>query len=164
MLASLVSGQWREEDGVKEIFIDCDGERFKFILDYLRSDRVHLPDLSYQAALKKDLPIFSVMMQNWTKFLRAMDDLVTIDELSDEIIELEQKIEQKTKKIAAIKESYRVASEFSKVVDQFGLSVEIANIDELHSKFYVYSAHCLLSVELTVTFKARFEGTIRISS
>lgn len=62
MLASLVSGKWKEGDGDKEIFIDRDGTRFKYILDYLRSDRLHVPHLSDRSTLKDEFD-FSASMQ-----------------------------------------------------------------------------------------------------
>ena len=42
MLARMVSKQW-QEDSCAEIFIERDGSRFKYVLDYLRDGNVLLP-------------------------------------------------------------------------------------------------------------------------
>ncbi|GAX22436.1 hypothetical protein FisN_14Hu050 [Fistulifera solaris] len=60
MLASLVSGRWKEGNGEDEIFIDRDGRRFGFLLNYLRSDRVYLSESSDQAALEDEFEYFGI--------------------------------------------------------------------------------------------------------
>ena len=112
MLANLVSGKWKEGNGEGEIFIDRDGGRFKYILDYLRSDRVYLPDLSDRSALQDEFDYFGINADMSKIFLK--DDFVTISELGEEIKVHEAAIEQKKKKIAAIQESYVLTMKFAK--------------------------------------------------
>lgn len=54
MLARLVSDTW-QKDPDKEIFIDRDGDRFRYILDYMRHQKVSLPvtDLTKHALLQE---------------------------------------------------------------------------------------------------------------
>ena len=120
MLTSLLSGKWKEgEGGENEIFIDRDGRRFGYILDYLRSNRVYLPDLSDQSALKDEFEFFGIEAD--MSKVSVKDDFETIIELVDEIAEHEATIEQKKKKIAVIKESYRLANDFSSRAETQGL-------------------------------------------
>lgn len=111
MLASLISGKWKEGHGEKEIFIDRDGRLFGFILAYLRSDRVFVPDLMDQAALQAEFEYFGIDADLAKVSVKL--DFVTIHELSKEIKKYEGIIEGNKKKIAAIKESYRLANDFS---------------------------------------------------
>ena len=43
MLAKAVSERWKKEDSNEPIFFDRDGQRFKYVLDYLRDGKVNLP-------------------------------------------------------------------------------------------------------------------------
>ena len=54
MLARLVSDTW-QEDPDKEIFIDRDGDRFRYVLDYMRHRKVSLPvtELTKHALLQE---------------------------------------------------------------------------------------------------------------
>lgn len=119
MLASLVSDKWKEADGEDEIFIDRDGCHFKYILDYIRSDRVYVSNLSELSALKLEFDYFGIEAD--MSKVSVKDDFETIIELVDEIAEHEATIEQKKKKIAVIKESYRLANDFSSRAETQGL-------------------------------------------
>ena len=123
MLASLVSGKWKEGDGDKEIFIDRDGTRFKYILDYLRSDRLHVPHLSDRSTLKDEFDFFGIDAD--MSKVSVVDDFTAIDQLSKEIKEHERIIEEKKKKIAAMKRSYYIANEFSSRAEDKGLCMMI---------------------------------------
>ena len=112
MLASLVSGKWKEGDGDTEIFIDRSGRRFEYILDYLRSDRVYVPDLSYHAALLDEFEYFGIDVDE--SKVAVTDDFTAINELGQEIRCHQAIIEQERKKIAAMQESYQLASDFAK--------------------------------------------------
>ena len=54
MLACSASDQW-EEDPETEIFVERDGERFKYCLDYLRDGRARLPLIASKEAVIDDL-------------------------------------------------------------------------------------------------------------
>jgi hypothetical protein len=131
MLASLVSGKWKEGNGEEEIFIDHNGRRFEWVLDYLRSDRAYVPDLSDQSALQEELDYFGIALDMSKVYLK--DDFLTINELSKEIKELKATIAQKEKRIAAIKESYRLAGVFASYSESdellFRMSVD-KNVDK----------------------------------
>ena len=111
MLASLISGKWKERNGEEEIFIDRDGGRFKYVLDYLRSDRVYLSDLSDHSALEDEFEYFGIEAD--MSKVSVKNDFGSIRELVKEIKGYEAKIEEKNTKIATIKESYRLANDFS---------------------------------------------------
>ena len=59
MLARSASNQ-RKEDPESDIFIERDGERFKYCLDYLRDGRVILPTTVPKAAVMMDLKYIGV--------------------------------------------------------------------------------------------------------
>lgn len=58
MLARLISEQW-QEDPSKEVFVERDGGRFKYVLDYLRDGKVLLPAFSVpKEVLEKDFEYY----------------------------------------------------------------------------------------------------------
>lgn len=59
MLACSASKHW-QEDPESEIFIERDGERFKFCLDYLRDGRAMLPIVISKEAVIQDLMYYGV--------------------------------------------------------------------------------------------------------
>ena len=59
MLARSASDQW-QEDPEAEIFIERDGERFRYCLDYLRDGRVILPITVAKGAVLEDLKYYGV--------------------------------------------------------------------------------------------------------
>ena len=60
MLAKLVSEQWRPEDPSQPVFVDRDGQRFQFVLDFLRDGAVHLPHSVSEEALRVDFAYFGL--------------------------------------------------------------------------------------------------------
>jgi hypothetical protein len=60
MLARSASEQWQANPG-GEIFLERDGDRFKYVLDYLRDDgRVYLPANVFMAAFLADLVYYGI--------------------------------------------------------------------------------------------------------
>ena len=57
-LANLVSDSWKE--GVDPIFIDRNGLLFQYVLDYLRSNEVHLPTTVSRAAVMKEFEYYEI--------------------------------------------------------------------------------------------------------
>ncbi|GAX10775.1 hypothetical protein FisN_UnNu008 [Fistulifera solaris] len=145
MLASLISGKWKEGEGDVEIFIDRNGRRFEWVLDYLRSDRAYVPDLSDQLALKEELDYFGIAVD--MSKVSVTDDFVTINELSQEIKVHKATIAQKEKRIAAIKESYRLAGEFADYSENEKLKVRLSVNKDVDTKML---RRCLLSRGLHV--------------
>ena len=60
LLAKLVSAPWTSEESSEAIFVDRDGPRFQFVLDYLRDGRVHLPYSVSKQALMTDFAYFGL--------------------------------------------------------------------------------------------------------
>ncbi len=145
MLASLISGKWKEGEGDEEVFIDRNGRRFEWVLDYLRSDRAYVPDLSDQLALKEELDYFGIAVD--MSKVSVTDDFVTINELSQEIKVHKATIAQKEKRIAAIKESYRLAGEFAGYSENEKLKVRLSVNKDVDTEML---RRCLLSRGLHV--------------
>ena len=59
MLARSATKQW-QEDPESEIFIERDGERFKYCLDYLRDSRAMVPFFISKEAVLEDLKYYGV--------------------------------------------------------------------------------------------------------
>ena len=57
MLAKLISGKWKEQPS-GEIFVDRDGSRFSFVLDYMRDQKVYLPPLITRESFMNELRYF----------------------------------------------------------------------------------------------------------
>jgi hypothetical protein len=145
MLASLISGKWKEGDGESEIFIDRDGGRFKYVLDYLRSDRVSVIDRLDRAALQEEFDYFGIDADTSKIFM--MDDFLSIDALAKEIKAYEAVIEEKKKTIAVIQESYRFAGKFATAVDLNGTCLKFELEKDVDKELI---RGCLLSRGLSV--------------
>jgi hypothetical protein len=85
----------------------------------LRSDRVYLSDIVDQAALKDEFDYFGIDAD--MSKVCARNDFGTIADLNGKIKKYEGMINNQKTKIAAIKESYRLASEFTSCSDAQGL-------------------------------------------
>jgi hypothetical protein len=72
MLAKCAKEQWHKDPN-EEIFIDRNGFRFQYVLDYLRDGKVYLPPTVARASLISDLQYYGVepIMEN-----KIDDDLV----------------------------------------------------------------------------------------
>ena len=99
MLSRSASDQW-QEDPEAEIFIERDGERFKYCLDYLRDGCAMLPFIMPKEAVMNDLKYYGVENVNTdaiqfnpskgTQMMRALSDIYDLsktmeDELEEEI-------------------------------------------------------------------------------
>lgn len=114
MLARLISDTWsgqkEETKGkAKEIFIDRDGSRFRYVLDYLRDGRVHIPLSCTKGALLQDLHFFGFdsiaedSINTMTGKSAAVDNMILCkerfadlaktraNEIDDQILELKAK-------------------------------------------------------------------------
>ena len=60
MLATLISKKWSAKDSSKAIYIDRDGPRFQFVLDFLRDGVVHLPSSTSKEALRTELAYYGL--------------------------------------------------------------------------------------------------------
>jgi hypothetical protein len=60
MLATLVSKQWKEGNSDETIFIDRSGRLFELVLNYLRSNEVHLPTTVNISALQKEFEFYGI--------------------------------------------------------------------------------------------------------
>jgi hypothetical protein len=59
MLCKSASEQW-QEDPDSEIFIERDGARFKYVLDYMRDGKVDVPITQTQASILAELKYFGI--------------------------------------------------------------------------------------------------------
>lgn len=117
LLANLAN-TWNEDKFNSEIFIFRDGQLFAYVLDYLRSGKVHLPYSITLAALKKELDYFQIPVD--MSQLIVEKDYFSIDRLSREIKAHKAAIQEKEMEIAAIVESYRLAYELTTSVMEKG--------------------------------------------
>ena len=60
MLAKAVSDRWKKEDNNDPISFDRNGQRFKYVLDYLRDGKVNLPVGETKATFKTELGYFGI--------------------------------------------------------------------------------------------------------
>ena len=71
MLAKSASDQW-QEDPESEIFIERDGQRFRFVLDYLRDGKVSLPITEAKHAFLAELEYYNIGADT-DKIVRKME-------------------------------------------------------------------------------------------
>jgi hypothetical protein len=85
MLTRLVSETWQNEESSNEaIFIDRDGERFAFVLDYLRYGQVQLPATMSKDALMKDMDYYGILADGG-KILVSNYGIARLKELNQEL-------------------------------------------------------------------------------
>ena len=60
MLATLISKRWTANNANRPIFIDRNGSRFQFVLDFLRDGKVHLPASVSAEALRADFAYYGL--------------------------------------------------------------------------------------------------------
>ena len=114
MLAKLVSAPWTSEESSEAIFVDRDGPRFQFVLDFLRDGRVHLPYSVSKQALMTDFAYFGLPQDadireaglGLDRLERAVKDLNDLAAgYRAEIEELNSKLSASETLLAAIKEA-----------------------------------------------------------
>ena len=62
MLARMVSEQWQENPEA-EIFIERDGSRFQYVLDYLRDGRAYIPFALPKESLADDMTYYAISFE-----------------------------------------------------------------------------------------------------
>ena len=112
-LASLVHA-WHAETCNDEMFIFRDGHMFAYVLDYLRSGRVHLPSSIPRTAMKAELDFFQIPAD--MNQISEDKDYFTIERLHREIKEQKTAVQEKKMELAAIVESYRLAYKCSESI------------------------------------------------
>lgn len=60
MLAKMVSEKWHKENGQEPLFIDSNGERFQYILDWYRNGRIDLPKTISVDAIRNEASFFGL--------------------------------------------------------------------------------------------------------
>jgi hypothetical protein len=67
MLAKLISKAWENEsDKDKPIFIDRDGDKFSYVLDYLRYGSIELPQSIPKTMLQRELDYYGIAVADGT--------------------------------------------------------------------------------------------------
>jgi len=65
MIARLVSKEWNNDEDTNNdnvVFIDRDGHRFRYVLDYMRDQEINLPMTESLQAIKKELVYFGLWL------------------------------------------------------------------------------------------------------
>ena len=94
MLYSLASGKWNEDPCSSEIFIERDGERFKYCLDFLRDRKAVLPLAVAKKVFLNDLEYYGIEVDGEHPVEYAHEDkefeqavsLVLIDKWTEEAL------------------------------------------------------------------------------
>jgi hypothetical protein len=120
MLAKSAAMQWHTDPNA-EIFIDRDGARFRYVLDYIRDGIVHLPVYVPKASLLLDLHFFGVPVNengivtniDYSFFFKSktlVKDIIKLWE--NEIKSCQNKIETHQNEIIIIKNSIEIINAF----------------------------------------------------
>lgn len=97
MLARMVSEQW-QKDPSKEIFIERDGSRFKYVLDYLRDGKVSLPFSVCRESFLTDLQYFSIAYEKANIAYQKAPVYIATLSIGSELQRLEEKIKESESK------------------------------------------------------------------
>jgi hypothetical protein len=60
MLAKMISGKWKEGGNTEPLFIDRNGERFQYILDWYRDGKITVPKTITVEAIKSETLFFGL--------------------------------------------------------------------------------------------------------
>ncbi len=93
MLAKTTSTQW-QKDPEAEVFIEGDGSRFRYVLDYLRHSKVTLPITESKEALLTDLGFYGIHVNEKDIDVTAMKKLETFPALNKTIVALTEFVDQ----------------------------------------------------------------------
>ena len=97
MLARIVSNEW-QVDPSKEVFIERDGSRFKYVLDYLRDGKAFVPISTCKEALLNDLQYFGISYEEHNITLGKAQLYNVAQFVGGEIKNLEAKIKRSESK------------------------------------------------------------------
>ena len=115
MLTKMISKSWNEDETNRTFFIDRDGNRFRYVLDYMRDGGyIHLPITESRAAICQELDYFGftnvpedsivggIIDQSMLRNIQG-NVYDEIDEIESQIDALQQEKEVLENKIGAIK-------------------------------------------------------------
>ena len=115
MLTKMISKNWNEDETNRTFFIDRDGSRFRYVLDFMRDGGcIHIPITESPAAICQELDYFGfsnvpqdsivggVIDQSMLRNIQS-NVYDEIDEIESQIVSLDQKKEALENKIGAIK-------------------------------------------------------------
>jgi len=123
MVARMVSEEWQQEKLEAGIFIERDGSRFKYFLDYLRDGKISLPLSESKEAIVDDLKYYGIDPEDRVKYDNfAIPDVHTLflntsklsekalEELTDEENELSEEIKRLATELLGLQDRKREAS------------------------------------------------------
>jgi hypothetical protein len=108
MLAKSAATQWHTDPNA-EIFVDRNGTRFQYVLDYLRDGQVDLPVFVSKASLLLDLDFFGVPVNENIIVVNTTDFFEEVNRLQ---AELDRVIQEKNKYKAQLAMEKRMLNEF----------------------------------------------------
>lgn len=94
MLARSASKQWTDGDNEKPIFIDQDGQRFRFCLEYMRNGNVQLPSTESKVALLNDLQYYGFENVDPDSINDSRDIAEAVSDVHAHAVKAKNKIEE----------------------------------------------------------------------
>lgn len=126
MLSCLISETWHR-DPEAEVFIDRDGERFSYVLDYLRHGEVVLPNNVSSAELFKDLDFYGIVPREGT--IRKENCVFKeLEALKNDVKEKRKDYNTKKRKLRELEKEMQVYEQrLEKEREHLNLSTKILN-------------------------------------
>ncbi len=103
MLAKSASDQW-QEDPEAEIFMEGDGTRFRYVMDYLRHRSVSLPPNETKEALVKEMEYYGIDVDEDAIDDTAMHKAKSVDSMGIAMMDLSKNIVNLKSKFVAEKD------------------------------------------------------------
>lgn len=106
VLARMISDTW-QSDPDATIFIERDGDRFRFVLDYMREQQVHLPPTVSKVSVLNELNYFGIEADP-----DEVNDGCGLAEIAAQMAKCEERYQEELKKTRAERIYFQIAHQF----------------------------------------------------
>jgi hypothetical protein len=147
VLAKMVSKNWNKGNNLEPLYIDRNGERFQYILDWYRDGRITVPRTVAIEAVKGDASFFGLPDDVVIEDTHSIDDYVSA--LKGVKFNLEEMTRKNTADGLALSiEGFAIWAVFE-MVNKLSIPlampesaiVQLSGFEKIHSEFWIHQSH-----------------------
>ena len=123
MLARMISEEWQNSNGsnTNELFIERDGDRFRYVLDYLRDGKIILPITIPKSSLMEELKYYGIENVNENSLNESAANVFQMGQTMRKLTTEQQEL---NKVMESLFRQYRVARAASMCAQNFKQHVQ----------------------------------------